>query len=44
MKYSTATNVLKMLREADNSLSGEEISERLDLSRLVVWKVVDTLR
>lgn len=44
MKYSTATNVLKMLREADNSLSGEEISERLDLSRSAVWKAVDTLR
>ncbi len=44
MEYSTATKVLKMLREAGGSLSGEEISDRLDLSRSAVWKAVDTLR
>lgn len=33
-----------MLREADNSLSGEQISDQLSLSRSAVWKAVDALR
>ncbi|NLV98509.1 MAG: biotin--[acetyl-CoA-carboxylase] ligase [Clostridiaceae bacterium] len=44
MQYSTATKVLKMLREASSSLSGEEISMQLGLSRSAVWKAVDALR
>lgn len=33
-----------MLREAVGSLSGEQISDQLGLSRSAVWKAVDTLR
>lgn len=36
--------VLKLLREQEDFLSGQEISRRLGLSRAAVWKAVDALR
>ena len=37
------TKVLRMLKEADGYLSGQELCERLHVSRTAVWKVVKQL-
>ncbi len=37
------TEVLRMLKEADDYLSGQEICERLNVSRTAVWKVIKQL-
>lgn len=36
--------ILKMLRESTNGLSGQEMSRRLNVSRTAVWKWIETLR
>jgi len=36
--------ILKLLKEADESLSGERIATKLDVSRTTVWKMIDALR
>jgi len=37
------TEVLRMLKETDDYLSGQEICERLNVSRTAVWKVIKQL-
>lgn len=37
------TEVLRMLKEADGYISGQEICERFDVSRTAVWKVIKQL-
>ena len=37
------TEILKMLREANTYLSGQELSEQLGVSRTAVWKVIRQL-
>lgn len=37
------TEVLKMLKDAEDYLSGQEISDRLHVSRTAVWKVIRQL-
>lgn len=36
--------VLRMIRETDSYISGQEISEKLGVSRTAVWKVIEVLR
>ncbi len=36
--------ILKLLKEAEESLSGEQIASKLDVSRTAVWKVIDVFR
>lgn len=38
------TEVLKMLRESQGYLSGQELSQRLGVSRTAVWKIISRLR
>lgn len=38
------TEVLKMLREADGYLSGQELSQKLGVSRTAVWKIINQLK
>lgn len=37
------TEVLRMLKEADGYISGQEICEKFDVSRTAVWKVIKQL-
>ena len=41
---STKENVLRLLMEQRESLSGERIARRLGVSRNSVWKAIDRLR
>ena len=41
---SSRDEVLSLLREEGEFLSGQEVSRRLGLSRAAVWKAVDALR
>ncbi len=43
-KISTTARVLGFLRESDDYVSGQGISEELGLSRVAIWKHVRTLR
>ncbi len=36
--------ILKMLREADGYISGQEICEKFNVSRTAVWKVIRRLQ
>lgn len=36
--------ILKMLREADGYISGQEICEKFNVSRTAVWKVIRGFR
>ena len=38
------TKILKMLREADNYISGQELCSKLGVSRTAVWKVIQQLK
>ena len=38
------TEILRMLRETDGYVSGQQISERFGVSRTAVWKVIRQLR
>ena len=38
------TEILKMLREADGYVSGQQISEKFGVSRTAVWKVIRQLQ
>ena len=38
------TEVLRMLKETDDYLSGQEICERLNGSRTAVWKAINQLK
>lgn len=38
------TEILKYLREADGYVSGQELCERLGVSRTAIWKVIESLR
>lgn len=38
------TEVLKLLKEADGYLSGQEICDRFSVSRTAVWKVINQLK
>ena len=38
------TEVLKMLKEADGYVSGQDICDRLNVSRTAVWKVIKQLK
>ncbi|MEY8337439.1 biotin--[acetyl-CoA-carboxylase] ligase [Lachnospiraceae bacterium 62-35] len=38
------TEILKLLREADGYVSGQELCERLHVSRTAVWKVIKQLQ
>ncbi len=38
------TKILTMLRSADNYVSGQEICEKLGVSRTAVWKVINQLK
>lgn len=40
----TSTQVLKLLIDADTYLSGQEIAQKLNLSRTAVWKAINTLK
>ncbi len=37
------TEVLRMLKEADGYVSGQEICEKFHVSRTAVWKVIKQL-
>ena len=41
---STASDVLKWLRQKGGPVSGESLSTRLGVSRAAIWKAVDSLR
>lgn len=41
---STKKDVLRYLRESDGFISGEELSERLNVSRTAIWKSINLLR
>ena len=43
-KVSTTARVLGFLRDSDNYVSGQGISEELGLSRVAIWKHVKTLQ
>ena len=38
------TEILKLLREQDGYLSGQQICETLGVSRTAVWKVMNQLK
>lgn len=38
------TRILKMLRESEGHLSGQELCERLGVSRTAVWKIINQLK
>ena len=38
------TEILKMLREADGYLSGQQLCEHLGVSRTAVWKIIGQLK
>ena len=38
------TEILKLLRETDGYVSGQQISERFGVSRTAVWKVIHQLQ
>ena len=43
-EHQLGTEILKMLRETEEYVSGQQISERLGVSRTAVWKVIRRLR
>lgn len=36
--------ILKMLREADGYVSGQQLCEKFQVSRTAVWKVINQLK
>lgn len=44
MATSTKTQVLQILRTAADYVSGQQICERLEISRTAVWKVINQLK
>ena len=38
------TEILKLLREAEDYVSGQQICEQFDVSRTAVWKVIKQLQ
>lgn len=38
------TEILKLLRESDDYISGQELCERFQVSRTAVWKVINQLK
>lgn len=43
-KHSTRSRILHLLRQSASYLSGEEISSDVNVSRVAVWKAIQTLR
>ena len=43
-KRMTKDAVLELLREADGFVSGQQMSEKLQLTRAAVWKAIQALR
>ena len=40
----TKTDILKMLNDADTYVSGQDICDKLELSRTAVWKAIKQLK
>ena len=38
------SEILKLLKEAEGYISGQELCERFGVSRTAVWKVINQLR